>query len=632
MSRYVDLFVAESRDHLGAAYAIQSRLDDATDAESWSELLRHAHSLKGMAATMGYRSIVSLAHALEDMLQQLRVVSHGVVVEHLPILGESLECLGRVIDRVEQGLPAEDPAAEGLARSLRDLAVSDADVSPTPLGPELSPAVVDVPDPEIPEESADESVWSVSLHFDPKRAVSAEWTVSTLGQLAVLGRVVQANPPLLALDSGEFEGRLRLVLASRIPGRSLELRLRALDGVLGVEIVPAPAVPRLPVAPPEGPSWVRVRADLLDLLAEQLLQLRLEHGRMKLGMTEATGETQQGLQRAEVELDAAYGTLMELRLIAFETIAQRLQHSARELSRSLDKDARLEIVGGSVRLDRSILDGLVDPLTHILRNALDHGIEPAAERRTAGKNARALVRLGVERSGDRVNIVVEDDGRGMLPDVLREHAVSRGILDRAAAAALNDSEALSLATLPGLSTATAVTEVSGRGVGLDVVRDRIESLGGILEIESTPGKGTAVRIAVPLRLALVRTMLVRIGGQLFGVPVDTVQRTSRLSDAFSPDAPTRFRNLVRLDRRLGCDDGAEPDRPWVLCVESESQSVGLVVDEVVGRRDVVVKPFRSPLAHMREYTGAAILEDGGIALVLDALYLAESGSPASAEV
>jgi two-component system chemotaxis sensor kinase CheA len=595
MRRYLDLFVAESRDHLVGAYEVLGRLElDPDDSELWRELLRHAHSLKGMAAAMGFDSMVALAHAAEDLADP---VSRGGPTRRpsLTLLGDALGCLGEIVDRVERGEDAESPRAFDLAGALRGAPTA----APTDAQPVMARA-------SVPPDRPSVGSWRLTLDLDERATSSARASVRLLGALADLGTVVAGAPPSMDLASGRFAGRLCLSIESALTREELERRLAAIDGVRAFSL--APDLPRGDVAPARSSAspWLRVRADRVDAILERVLDLRRERAR-----TGGAGN----VDRAEILLDEIHADLMDMRLVPFGSVAHRIHQAVRELSSDLGKPVRFSIEGESVRLDRHVLDALVDPLLHAVRNGLDHGIEPPAERLASGKIAEGEMRLRLERRGDRVRILVEDDGRGLSPSLLRQAAVAAGRIDACSAAALDDASALMLATLPNVSTAAQVSHVSGRGVGLDVVRDVVKRLGGLLDIQSTPGAGTTVCLTVPFSIAQFGALVVRSGGCLFAIPMSAVERA--VDGAESRDVAAGHA-AVGLAERLGIPrHDAQGDPRWWITVRTGERVAGLGVDEIVGQEELVVEPMRRPLAALPFYAGTALLDDGAIALVLD---------------
>jgi two-component system chemotaxis sensor kinase CheA len=366
-----------------------------------------------------------------------------------------------------------------------------------------------------------------------------------------------------------------------------------------------------------------VRTDLLDAMLDRVLELRSEQERLAPPTRSAGDRALAGrFDRCRVLARALHAQVVELRLVAFETVARRLARGVQELAAGLGKSVRFDLEGRDVRMDRSMLEALQDPLLHMLRNAVDHGIESPAARAASGKEPSGRITLSVERRADRIVVALEDDGAGMDAAALRLAALRSGLIGPAEAARLGEAEALLLATLPGFSTAEALTEVSGRGVGLDAARSGIEALDGTLEIRSAPGRGTGMRITLPLTLALVQTLLVRSGGELFLVPASGVERVVQLPEG-APVPESRCHgapvDVVRLEQRLGLRRAAPRDgRPGAAILWPRGErTTALLVDEVLGRKDVVVKPLKPPLALLREYSGATLMEDGSVALVLD---------------
>jgi two-component system chemotaxis sensor kinase CheA len=352
-------------------------------------------------------------------------------------------------------------------------------------------------------------------------------------------------------------------------------------------------------------------------MLECALDLKREQARAVARLTPGSGAARHHLVRADVRLRELCGSLMELRLVPFESVAGRLRQAVHALARELGKQVRFELSGGQVGMDRSLLDPLLDPLLQALRNAVDHGVEPPEERRAAGKHPRATVRVALACEGERVCISVSDDGRGMCPEALRRAAVDCGVFAAEDAAELTDEEALLLATLPRLTTRPAADHVSGRGVGLDVVRARVEGLGGFVEVRSRLGEGLELRLVTPLRRALIPVLLVRAGPGLFAIPVEAVDQCleAGIARRGTPDAEPP---PVPLVERLGLGSSpASPAGGRRLVLRGEAPRADLLVDEVLGRRDVAAQPLGAPLGALRIYTGAALLDDGSIALVVD---------------
>jgi two-component system chemotaxis sensor kinase CheA len=318
--------------------------------------------------------------------------------------------------------------------------------------------------------------------------------------------------------------------------------------------------------------------------------------------------------------------VMKARMTPISVMTDRLPRAARDIARRRDRDVELIINGAETELDRAIVDELSDPLLHLLRNAIDHGIEPPVERERSGKPPRGRVQVNVRRDRDRVVLEVEDDGRGMDAEKLKAAAVARGLLTQDAAATMGQREALMLCCLPGVSTASDVTDISGRGVGMDAVKRAIESVGGSLEIESQRGKGTRFRLHLPLTVAVVQLLLVQVGDETFGLPVSKVTGVvdfpqSELAQSQSSQLlpfGTALLPVYALADLLTVPEGPvnHGTRPFVV-IEGESGKVALGVDRLQGQEEVVLKALSRPLDLVPGLAGVTILGNGRPIFILD---------------
>jgi two-component system chemotaxis sensor kinase CheA len=601
MRQYLDLFVVESREHLTAAYELLTRLDaESGSREALNSLMRHAHSLKGMAASMGCEGIVGIAHAIEDLVTLLLSEPGADAADHVQVLGDGLACIGRLVDSLEEGVEPADPRADRIARELR-LLVGRRGALP---GPSLPGLAVE----------ADLPVLEVLVTLDQDVAVSAAATAGVIGALGLLGRVRAIRPPRPEDAATGTSAPFRLEIVDRRDVDELLESVRRTPGVCTAQAVELPpAAGRSPIEETSPRRSVRVQPELLDAILDGALDLLLVQRR-----AEIAGHARRGtplarhLERSSLLVRSLYRTVRELRLIPLDTIASRLNETARQLSLALDKPLGFRIIGGDTRIDRSLLEGLIPLLLHLLRNAVDHGLEDREDRTRCDKAPVARVTLTAKRRGNRLALAISDDGRGIDAQVVNRTAVERGLVRREIADQLDEARSLMLLTLPGFSTRTSVDTVSGRGVGLDAVRGEVERMGGSLRIEAVPGEGATFHVILPPTAALQRGVLVRCCGELFALPVNAVERARQRPAADSP-LP-----LVRLDEHLGFPPSVDADgrTPPVLVLRGESPR-GLVVDEVVGTREILVKPLAGGPIGLTQYTGAALLDDGEIALVVD---------------
>jgi two-component system chemotaxis sensor kinase CheA len=620
LSRYLDIFITDSHEHLASAADLVPRLEDpGSTAETVRELFRHAHSIKGMSATMGYAQLTDVAHAAEELLAAFRADRLRPDDAHVRLLLEAIACMERMIDSLEAGNRPEDDRASAIAARLRTSA--DADPA-TPRGAsearhESEPAREGHPEPEVRG-----GAWRLDLRLAPGGAVAPANVASLLNRLGELGAVRYTTASADYHGTDDPVAKLIVLFETEHDRSALQEALESAPEIARFSLAREPTVAPAPERSTQSSPWTRVRADLVDHVIESTMELMLEHDALAAETSSLLDDAGHArLQRARVLLRDLHARTLELRLVPFETIAYRLSRTVRELGSSLGKPARFEMTGRDVRLDRSLLEALLDPLTHLIRNSLDHGLESPVARREAGKEASGTIRVAVEQRGDRTVIAVSDDGRGLDAAALVRSAVDRGFISEDDAERLGEIESLMLITLPGFSTVDRPGPVSGRGVGMDVARTEIESLGGTLQLASEPGRGTRVELSVPSTRAVVQTLLVRSAGELYAVPVEAVSASGRVD----PDSlVTAETGLCMIDgpQRIparALDGGApRPGVPsWSLVVEGEGGPVALLVDDVVGRRELLVEPLDAALQRLGAFNGAAVLRDGTVVLVLD---------------
>uniref|UniRef100_C6E094 histidine kinase n=1 Tax=Geobacter sp. (strain M21) TaxID=443144 RepID=C6E094_GEOSM len=398
---------------------------------------------------------------------------------------------------------------------------------------------------------------------------------------------------------------------------------------------PAPQAPAQPGGEPEkakepageASGTVRVKTELLDHLINLTGELITnKHRLLNVAQEVASPALNDAVSETGKLLRALHDEVMKVRLMPFEAICDRFQRSVRTLAKKSGKEINFELSGREIGMDRGMLEQLVDPLNHILRNAVDHGMEESAERMELGKPPRGTVKLSVSRDRDRISIQVMDDGRGMEPQKMIEAAVAKGVITPEEGALLSPRQALMLSCIPGFSTAKVVTDISGRGVGMDAVNAAIQKLGGTLVIESEPGQGSTFTLRLPMTIAIIHALVVQCGNVKGAVPVTAVLRTVELArqqietmgkrQMFQLDGEAI--PLLSLNRILGLPLGRFPNGILPLFVtEAKGRRVGIVVDRFLGQHELFVKPFGRPLCKMAGIAGGATLGDGEIVTILD---------------
>jgi two-component system chemotaxis sensor kinase CheA len=637
-ARYLALFTSEAGEHLEALSRLLVDLDHGATAPVVDELFRHAHSVKGMAASMGFDGAALLGHRLEDLLDALRADLGRYRKEHGDLALEAVDALLALVKLAGAQSPLPDVGP--LAARLKEATQAFAPRAPVEAGPPAAPpsAPVSLGDPGLPPRFEVRFRISAGSNQPGVRGFLAYKRLSTLGN------VFELRPVLEDLKAGRIpQGRVSLELETEV---AAELVTRTLGTVADVELehlapLQRVASPVAPAPPPgdEGPRvvgqeparTVRVKAELLDRFLDTAGELLLATARVRetgRGLPEAfRPRLDEAVDRLHGLVRGLHDQVMQARMTPVAVITDRLPRVARDIARRRGRDIQLVITGESTELDRAIVDELADPVLHLLRNAIDHGVEPPEERRMRGKVAQGTVTVTVRRARDRVLLEVADDGRGLDPERLKAVAVERGLYTLEQARALSEKEAMLLACLPGVSTAGSVSDISGRGVGMDAVKRAVETVGGSLDLESSRGVGTRVRLSLPLTVAMVNLLLVRSGDEVFGLPITKVLgvvETPRAGLSHSQAAPVlQFGPTVvpvhELSVLLGVvttpPDAAAPT-PLVV-VETDDGRLALAVDALLGQEEVVLKALPRPLDQVPGLAGVTILGSGRPVFILD---------------
>ena len=382
--------------------------------------------------------------------------------------------------------------------------------------------------------------------------------------------------------------------------------------------------------PPQAETTVRVDTKRLDEIMNMVGELVLVRNRLvSLGVNYGSDEAMsKAISNLDVVTGDLQGAVMKTRMQPIKKVFGRFPRVVRDLARSLNKEITLELVGEETDLDKNLVEALADPLVHLVRNSVDHGIEMPADREASGKSRTGTVRLSASQEGDHILLVIEDDGKGMDPEKLKDIAISKGVLDADAAARLSDTEAYNLIFAPGFSTKEEISDISGRGVGMDVVKTKITQLNGSVDINSELGRGTTLEIKVPLTLAILPTLMVVVGDLIFALPLSTVNEIIHLDLTKTNIVDGQQTVIVRekaiplfyledwLIKNKDSSD-REEGKGHVVVIQIGAQQVGFVVDSLIGQEEVVIKPLDAMLQGTPGMAGATITSDGGIALIFD---------------
>lgn len=606
MSKYREMFLSETREHLDSMNRLIVSLEkNPADQEGVDSLFREAHSIKGMSASMGYQQMTSLGHYLEDYLDQFR--SAG-------------ELPGHVFDRLLAGVDLLEQLLEDISADRPERAVDDFLNADGPTA-EADPTLVENAEDAKPNAPA---IISLAVILADQAIAPAARGMLLLKECERFGQLVESHPSPSELSRNVQLKKLSIILQTTASSAQVEAALAAMPDVERIE----PQAPEIDAPVPsrrkeDQERTVRIKTDLLD----QFINLtgELITNRTVLQNTARQrdwSELQDGLDQLTRLVADLHHQVLQVRMMPLGSITGRLPRLVRELCQSLGKEIRLEISGEEIELDRSILEKLADPLVHLLRNAADHGIEQSG-----------TVTLRAWREKDLVLVDVTDDGCGMDPQLIRSKAVERGLLSKAQADLLPESELLMLVCQPGFSTRKDVSETSGRGVGMDIVKASVESIGGIVELSQPTGGGTRVLLKLPLSVSIIRVLLVQCAGQVMALPITRVQRTLELPReelkrsgrqlvvSFEDEALPllSMRKILKLDVLTS---GASVP---IVVTEIHGRRVGLVVDQLVGQQEAFVKALEFPLNRVAGIAGAMMLGTGQVVFVLDLQGLLDVG-------
>lgn len=626
----LELFVSEAEENINGLENGLLRLEQEGDASLVAELFRHAHTLKGSAGAAGLTEMSQLAHSMENLLDQVRNGERRVTSDLVDTLLEGVDMLRAMVLALQQNSPLPNPSQ--LINQINAIAEQQpSESAPQPVAETSAPS--------------GEVTATLNIFIKPECPMPAARAFQAYLTMSRYGEIVSLEPPVNEIQAGR--AKYRLVAQLKLPdGASLNeleqelMRFEDLvvevqrqhDGHKVSEIVTAQKEVETTTAATTELQSVRVSIEqmdaLLNLVGELVIErARLERGVRKIAELNANGVAEE-LQGVTERVSRIVGQLQEsltrTRMVPLSVVFGRFPRLVRELARNMGKRVQLRIEGEDTEIDRALVEKLNECLVHLVRNAIDHGIEPSDERIAAGKPPEGSLEISASQSEGSVIVVVRDDGRGIDPDKIRRKAVERGLLTEEQAANLNDEEAIQLIFRSGFSTKEEVSEVSGRGVGMDAVKAAMEQIGGAIDFQSQIGSGTTVTLRLPLTLAIIPALLVRVGGRLFALPMHSVTEVldlhrSDIQVIGQGEKVLMLRGnplpLCSLSHLLGVRNGAA--EKTAVIVRQRERLMAMSVESVEGKDEIVIKPLGYPLHNLRSFIGATILGDGSIALIVD---------------
>lgn len=677
MNQYLDMFIEESKEHLQAINSNLLSLEtDPHDIGIVNEIFRSAHTLKGMAATMGFEDLASLTHEMENVLDLIRNQKLMITSDIMDVIFKSVDIMeGMVQNIMEGGDGAADVSAlVGVLRSIVAGDFNESSPEPTDTMAEGTDSDSEANDQveEVQTETRDyqlddyaitimrqsqetgNNLYWIRVSLQAECVLKAARAYMVFDQLDTHGEVIKSTPSVEEIENEKFDKFFEVVY---ITSKSLEEIHKAISNISEIEEVlieeinlaegkkevavaapvkevakpeqeQKPATPATPVKKPAASKTIRVDIERLDILMNLFSELVIDRGRLEqlareIGKTELH-ETVEHMSRISGDLQ---NIILTMRMVPVEQVFNRFPRMVRDLAKELNKKVNLEIFGAETELDRTVIDEIGDPLVHLLRNSIDHGLESPEKRKQSGKPEEGVVQLKAYHSGNHVFIEVRDDGAGIDKDKVRNKAISRGVVSAAVAETMADRQIYELLFSSGFSTADVVSDISGRGVGLDVVKTKIESLGGSVSVDSAPNEGSVFRIQLPLTLSIISAMLVQVENEKYAVPLSSIIETAvfKKSEIMMAhrqqviDFRGRIVPLVSLQEifQIPTSGKAREDEVAVVIVRKGEKMAGLVVDSFIGQQEIVLKSLGKYLVNVFAISGATILGDGQVALILD---------------
>jgi len=654
--------------------------NDPDNAELLNAIFRGFHTVKGGAGFLALHNLVDVCHGAENIFDLLRTNQRSVNASLMDVILQALDVINEMFVQVQNGEQLAKADPELLSELNRLSQPEGQDKTPEP---EVFEPVTDIIDDDAGSTSNDEmsedeferlldelhgggSASSpaptpapvASVDTTDSNDISDDEFESLLDELHGQG----AFSPEVASSTSNTSAPSDSASSDEISDDDFEALLDELHGQgqapkLAASPAPVPSAPPVPVAKAQTPkpstpvkpvakakpaapakekapakaiqgeTTVRVDTKRLDQIMNMVGELVLVRNRLtSLGMTKDDEDLTKAVSNLDAVTTDLQGAVMKTRMQPIKKVFGRFPRVVRDLARSLDKEIKLVLEGEETDLDKNLVEALADPLVHLVRNSVDHGIEEPDKREAIGKPREGVVILSASQEGDHILLTIKDDGAGMNAEKLKEIAIERGVLDADAAARMPDKEAFSLIFAPGFSTKTEISEVSGRGVGMDVVKTKITQLNGTVSIDSEMGVGTVLEIKVPLTLAILPTLMVVVGKQTFALPLAGVNEIFHLDLTTTNLVDGQLTIIVRkkaiplfyLDQWLVRDFVDKPrEKGHVVIVQLGNQQIGFVVDSLIGQEEVVIKPLDRLLHGTPGMAGATITSDGGIALIVD---------------
>lgn len=705
VSQYLDIFLDESKEHLQNLNTSVLNLEqDPENPETISEIFRAAHTLKGMAGTMGYKRMQTLTHDMENVFSEVREGNLKVNAAMVDVLFRCLDAIEEYVTTIQETADEGDNDNEPIIKELNAILENkgaEPEAAPAAEAPAAEPEAA--PAAEVPAGSgawenielneeeqkamedataANKKVYGVTVYVQESCLLKAARAFLVFKAIEEHGEIIAANPSTQDIEDEKFELEFSLVISTEATLDTILAAIKSVSEIADAKGAPfaaaAPAPEPVPekkekakkapkaeekpaettaVAPvknevakkpekkpekaapaktdakkgtkPAVNRTVRVDIEKLDSLMNLVSELIIAKNSLVSTATSA-GASGNGLNEQIEYLESVttnlHESVMKVRMVPIESVVSKFPRMIRDISKQLNKPMELYMSGEETELDRTVVDEIGDPLMHMLRNSADHGLEMPEERIAKGKPECGSIFLDAYQDGNNVVIEVRDDGNGIDVERVRQKAIERGVMTEEQAYAADDSEIINLLFMPSFSTAKQVSDLSGRGVGLDVVKSKIEALSGEVDVKTKLGEGTTFTIRLPLTLAIIQALMVVVGGEKYAIALSGIQTIENVSPKDIKTVESKevinLRGtvipLLRMDHILETESKRNPGSDMVVVIAKKGDKLaGLIVDELIGQQEIVIKSMGKYMNKCKFISGATILGDGEVALIID---------------
>ncbi len=679
VSQYLEIFIDETKEHVQNLNSQILELEqDPENSDVVNEIFRAAHSLKGMAGTMGFKRMQALTHDMENVFSEVRNGSIKVNASIIDVVFQCLDALEEYLANIQESADEGTNDNEPIIKELNNILKGGGGAAPA-AETKKEEKKADAPTGEdgrkwllinldssqsnviVKAKQEGLNVYGITVKVQESCILKAARAFLVFKALEEVGEVIVSSPSAQDIEDERFELDFSVVI---ITEKSLEDVIAAaenvseIEKVLGAPIEDSALHPDKPVetaqtsavqvkevekAQPDKKAGekkavgkpivnrtVRVDIEKLDVLMNLVSELIIA----KNSLVSASGVENKGhsafnehIEYLESVTTNLHESVMKVRMVPIESVVTKFPRMIRDLSKKLNKKMELYMTGEETELDRTVVDEIGDPLMHLLRNSADHGLESTEERIKRGKNPTGSIFLDAYQDGNNVVIEVRDDGNGINVEGVKKKAIERGTITAEQGEQMSDKEIIDLLFLPSFSTAKEVSDISGRGVGLDVVKSKIEALSGEIEVKSKFGEGSSWIIRLPLTLAIIQALMVDVGGEKYAISLGNIQtiediHPSEIKSVQSKEVINLRGNvipLIRLNEVLDIESKKSPEENLVVVIVKKGDKLaGLVIDELLGQLEIVIKSLGKYINKCKIISGATILGDGEIALILDA--------------